>query len=309
MLENKYILLSIKIIITFMLLYLIIININIYDVFKIIRNVDYMYILISMLILFLQLIIANFRWYLVLKYLSTPVSISTLYSYLWVGNFFNQALPSSVSGDALRVFYLHKNSNTSINRSTLSVVLDRVTGVTGLVLLIVLSIPFLYTITGFSNVFISIISFIVLLILAIVALASMDLFFKIFPHWKIINIAHRFSKQARMLFLSKYIGLGLVLISMVVHFLSIVSVFFLAKSMSIQVEFINILLIIPIAILLMTIPVSIAGWGIREGVIVGGLGYVGMGIENSLALSIMFGLLVLVFSLPGMFIWFAIRKR
>ena len=79
--------------------------------------------------------------------------------------------------------------------------------------------------------------------------------------------------------------------------------------MSIQVEFINILLIIPIAILLMTIPVSIAGWGIREGVIVGGLGYVGMGIENSLALSIMFGLLVLVFSLPGMFIWFAIRKR
>ena len=201
MLENKYILLSIKIIITFMLLYLIIININIYDVFKIIRNVDYMYILISMLILFLQLIIANFRWYLVLKYLSTPVSISTLYSYLWVGNFFNQALPSSVGGDALRVFYLHKNSNTSINRSTLSVVLDRVTGVTGLVLLIVLSIPFLYTITGFSNVFISIISFIVLLILAIVALASMDLFFKIFPHWKIINIAHRFSKQARMLFL------------------------------------------------------------------------------------------------------------
>ena len=306
---NKYKFLILKIIVTVLLFYLIISNVNTLHVFKIIKNINPVYWFIASLIALLQLIIVNIRWHMVLKHLNIPISTLKLISYLWIGMFFNQALPSSIGGDALRVIYLHKNSKAGVNQSTLSVLLDRVMGITGLVLLIVLSTPFLYVKIGHSDSFLSVVFLIILLIFSIVIITTTDLFFKILPHWKIINIAHRFSKQVRKLLLSGYTGIKLVLISILVHSLSVIMVIFLAEGMLIQVEYINILLVTPVAILLMTIPISIAGWGVREGVMVAGLGYAGMGSENALALSIMYGLLVLVFSLPGMLIWIVNRRK
>jgi uncharacterized membrane protein YbhN (UPF0104 family) len=54
----------------------------------------------------------------------------------------------------------------------------------------------------------------------------------------------------------------------------------------------------------MTIPISIAGWGVREGIMVMGFGYLGVPPEQALALSILYGLLLLVVAIPGVIIWF-----
>ncbi len=54
----------------------------------------------------------------------------------------------------------------------------------------------------------------------------------------------------------------------------------------------------------MCIPISIAGWGIREGVMVSAFGFFGVLPEQALALSILYGLLLLGVSLPGVIIWY-----
>ena len=59
----------------------------------------------------------------------------------------------------------------------------------------------------------------------------------------------------------------------------------------------------------MSIPISIAGWGIREGVLVAGLSYTGVQNEVSLAISVMFGLIVLLYSLPGAVFWLMHKKK
>ena len=63
------------------------------------------------------------------------------------------------------------------------------------------------------------------------------------------------------------------------------------------------LLVVPITNLLTALPISIAGWGVREGVMIAGLGYLNVSAEAAFALSILYGILMLVVSLPGLFAW------
>ena len=58
----------------------------------------------------------------------------------------------------------------------------------------------------------------------------------------------------------------------------------------------------------MMLPISIAGWGIREGAMIIGLGFIGVGSENAFALSLLYGFLMLAISMPGGAIWIVSSK-
>ena len=57
------------------------------------------------------------------------------------------------------------------------------------------------------------------------------------------------------------------------------------------------------------LPISFAGWGVREGAMVTALGLVNIPINVSLASSILFGLFLLLISLPGSMLWTTKSKK
>ena len=57
------------------------------------------------------------------------------------------------------------------------------------------------------------------------------------------------------------------------------------------------------------LPISAAGWGVREASLVTLLGLVGVDRSAALLLSVEFGLLTTLLSLPGGLIWLALRGR
>ena len=59
-------------------------------------------------------------------------------------------------------------------------------------------------------------------------------------------------------------------------------------------------LLTPPITLLSAVPISIAGWGVREGVMVGALSMVGIGTEHALALSVLLGVAMLGNGLVGL---------
>ncbi|HTV28367.1 MAG TPA: lysylphosphatidylglycerol synthase domain-containing protein, partial [Xanthobacteraceae bacterium] len=69
------------------------------------------------------------------------------------------------------------------------------------------------------------------------------------------------------------------------------------------------LLIVPLSNLVQTLPISIAGWGIREGFLSAAFGLVGVWPEKALTLSVLYGLLTLIGSLPGGVIWLLQRRK
>ena len=66
-----------------------------------------------------------------------------------VGLFFNQALPSTIGGDAVRAWQIHR-AVASVGLALRSVILDRLAGLAGLILLVAAVLPFLFQITSSS---------------------------------------------------------------------------------------------------------------------------------------------------------------
>jgi len=63
------------------------------------------------------------------------------------------------------------------------------------------------------------------------------------------------------------------------------------------------LIVAPLALFATLIPISFAGWGVREGVVIALLASHGVGSPQALALSLCFGLGLLIISLPGALLW------
>ena len=79
--------------------------------------------------------------------------------------------------------------------------------------------------------------------------------------------------------------------------------FFLAQSIGVAVTVLDCLVLMPPVILITTIPISIAGWGVRESAMVAIFGFISVVQEDAIALSLLFGLVNAVVSLPGGLLW------
>ncbi len=265
---------------------------------------------LAILVLTAQVGFAILRWHRILLVKRMQIPISRSARYFWIGLFVNQLLPSSIGGDAARGYCLVRGGQ-SLGRATLSVLLDRMLGMFGLVVLIVLAMPHAMNLIHVPEMQWGMGLTLLAVIAGLTSVLFMDFFTKKFSDWRVIKGLTTLASDARQLLASKQ-GWGLTLLSVVIHLLSIVAVAVLSWALGIRVDWSALAVIVPIATLLMTVPLSIAGWGVREGVVVVGLGYAGIPSEAALALSILYGLSLLVIALPGGFVWLAdptVRSR
>jgi uncharacterized membrane protein YbhN (UPF0104 family) len=77
----------------------------------------------------------------------------------------------------------------------------------------------------------------------------------------------------------------------------------LAHSLHLDVSLLDFAMLMPPVMLIVALPVSAGGWGVREGAMVAALALVGIGSTPALLLSVEFGLITTVVSLPGGVIW------
>ncbi|HTZ36684.1 MAG TPA: lysylphosphatidylglycerol synthase domain-containing protein, partial [Stellaceae bacterium] len=69
------------------------------------------------------------------------------------------------------------------------------------------------------------------------------------------------------------------------------------------------ILVVPLATLAMQIPLSIGGWGLREGGFVMGFALFGVAAPQAVAMSVLLGLSNALVTLPGGVIWLMLRER
>ena len=81
------------------------------------------------------------------------------------------------------------------------------------------------------------------------------------------------------------------------------AIYVLALSLDIDLRLLDCMILMPPIILLSLMPVSIGGWGVREGAMVVVLNLVDIGPEQALPLSALVGLLGMLMSLPGCALW------
>src|ERR1700752_2189356 len=92
---------------------------------------------------FLQIFIGVLRWRIVREECGAPIPIRQAMRYNMIGTFFNQTLPSSIGGDAVRL-WLVARSGAGWRAATYSIFVDRAVGLIALSIIIVASLPWSY---------------------------------------------------------------------------------------------------------------------------------------------------------------------
>lgn len=82
-----------------------------------------------------------------------------------------------------------------------------------------------------------------------------------------------------------------------------VSVWLFAMAADMPVALIDCLILMPSVLLLSSLPISFAGWGVREGAIVYLFGQLTGDSASALVVSVLVGVASIVTSLPGLILW------
>jgi hypothetical protein len=98
-------------------------------------------------------------------------------------------------------------------------------------------------------------------------------------------------------------------LSLLVHALTILAVVVLLGAVAPQVNLLLCAALVPVIMLMAMVPVSIAGWGVRESIMIYGLGLANASAEAALVVSIMVGLSLAAVGLMGGFTWLIQTNR
>lgn len=255
--------------------------------------------------------LATWRWVLILHAVGAGLKFINALPIVYIGLFFNQILPSNLGGDVIRVWRVFKHGSELINAIG-SVILDRVVALLGLVLLVAAGLPFVSLLTDdplLSRVLMAIVAataagFAVLLAFDRI----LPLMEKILPQAVLSNLSV-LAHDVRRYLLNPAASVPGIAISVVNHLVGVTLFYVLALALRIDIGFAACVVLIPPVVLFSMLPISLAGWGIREGSMIAALGFVGVPPSEALALSVTFGILYAATSLPGGIIWFASGNR
>jgi len=248
------------------------------------------------------------RWRIVLNSLGATIHRRTSIRFFWIGMAFNQVLPSVSGGDAVRVI-LAWRAVGSLSLAINSVILERVAMLVTLISLIVL---IHHTAPGhYASVVQPPIYSLMLLgaVLAVGALLFADKFTGGLPDWRACRTVALLSKDARLAFFAVS-NLKLVILCFVTHINTAIGCLWLGKCLGLPLTLPDYVFYLSLVTLIGTLPLSIGGWGIREGAIVVLFGRLGISASAALAFSVAFGLSLAVISLIGVAgIWMDARSR
>ena len=148
----------------------------------------------------------------------------------------------------------------------------------------------------------------VLALVGVTVLMVLDRLPSRISHLSFVRGMSALASDTRALFLrAPHNGL-VALIGIVGHANISVLIFTLAMGLGLEITLANCLLLFPPVLLIQTLPISVAGWGVREGAMVAMFALVGVPAEGVLAMSILFGLVLIIMSLPGLWFWLAADK-
>lgn len=262
-------------------------------------------------------VLSTLRWQMLIP---QRLPARKLYSYYMIGVFFNNYLPGLIGGDAVKAYYLsgdlkanstkeggqpeptieltHHDAYRSV--AFASAFMDRYLGFFALISLGLLAYPLSSRGPSYAPVAWVLPTFFCVAIVVSIVLA-----------WIPIRRGPRF-----VITLSEYFGLyrsntlllcRTFLYSLVIQLLSFVAVFILARGLALPLDFVTIMLNLPVIVLITLLPISISGIGVRESAFIWLFGLAGIAAEKAMALSLLWFLSTVAAGIWGLIEYLRVR--
>lgn len=253
--------------------------------------------------LFGQLLLTGVRWCFVGQLVGVDIGVGLAMRLILVGQFFNQVLPSSVGGDGVRAWLLSR-TGISIRHALVSVICDRGAALVLLTVIVTCTLP-IVIVSGDAAIPSAWPLVITVGALTVGGLLFLFLWGSAFSAWLIRLPPARplgvLIRDLRRVLFSSVRSLWVVGLTIVVQAMVVMSIYFFALALGVKFTMVH-LLMLPLIMLVSSIPLSFAGWGLRESAMVTGLGFAGIPAADALAVSVSFGIAQLLVGLPGIVI-------
>ncbi len=251
-------------------------------------------------------VITGARWWLVLRQMNRHVPARLAVGLMFVGNFFSQILPSSVGGDAFRVWYA-RQAGVPYRPAIGSVLLERASGLVGLALIVTVGVLYLGPRIEMPGLRIGLLAGLPFIVWGLGMMCIADRM-RWLNRFKLLGIFKDIAADTRRVVLSRQM-VWLVAVSVAGHLIAAAMVFMVAADLGVALSLPDALALVPPVLLITMFAISIAGWGVREGGMVVMLSYADVTAEVALAISVLFGVLLIVAALPGLVFWLTSRVR
>jgi glycosyltransferase 2 family protein len=249
----------------------------------------------------------SYRWALILWIRRPDIPFAQLVRFNFVSIFLGNFLPTSISADIVRVYYVSRHT-TDPRAAVSSIFADRVIGTFALAIVTIVAFLVLKETDLFpigSMVSYGIVGFLFLMLALPLALRSTPVLQGI--RWLLDRLVGRKlfeSVQDMAEHLRSYANQGAVMtkvlaLSFLNLLIAVLEFYLIAKAFSAQVPIGYFFLFIPLVIFLATLPVSVGGMGLVEVGLVFFFSKIGMPVEMCLGTALVYRALQLTCMLPG----------
>lgn len=309
---KKYLLFLARCLVSIALIWYLLSRTEFSAVFDSIKSAHPLWLLLAFITLGIGKILTSYRWQLLLNAQGIPIHLTSLIASVFIGQFFNIFLPTTVGGDAIRAFDAAARSKET-TKSVMSVILDRLIGVFALALLALINL-----LVGFFSgqevsfyllpvlLVFSLVSFGVVLVFNFRLISSVE---RLLIYVRLPNIARSIEHAYRSLQILKgkpEVLFYALILSLLLQINVILFYYFVGVSLDLGVSMLYFAMIVPVVLVVLLVPFSINGIGIREGVFVYLLTALGVKPQDAIALSLISFVLMLSQGIIGGII-FAVR--
>lgn len=292
-----------KILISAALLYLALRKVDLSELFSRFTVTSLFWIGAAIAVAFLQIFVGVLRWREISAECGAPIELARAMRYNVIGAFFNQTLPSAIGGDAVRL-WLVARAGAGWRAATYSIFVDRAIGLVALAVLIVASLPWSYSLITDPHGR----SALLLVDLAALAGGFGFLIFGALPWrwlktWWATHHIHACAVIANRVIFSRKRGPIVAIMSFAVHVLAAVVAWCVVQSIAAPVRFSDVFLLVPPVMLITMMPISIAGWGLREATMGLAFGFAGLAATEGVNISLLFGAVYFIVGAIGGLVW------
>ncbi len=306
---RRFLLSAAKILISAALLYFALRKTNFSDLASRINPASIGWLAAALAVLVVQIFLGALRWCQISADCGAPLGTWQAFRYNMIGSFFNQTLPSSIGGDAMRL-WLVARAGAGWRAATYSVFVDRAVGLIALALVIAATLPWSLSLIADEQ------GRLALLLVDGAALAAGLGFLALAPiPWQMLRriwaARHFFacSEIANRVIFNRNSGPKVALLSLLVHVSTIVIAWCVARSIAAPAQFGQLFQLVPPVVLITMIPISIAGWGLREAGMGLAFSYAGIPTSEGVNVSLLFGAVYFIIGAVGGLVWIASAEK
>lgn len=285
------------------LLYFALRGINIAAIQSRLSGINPSWILLAVAATLFQVFLGALRWREISQRCAAPLETGQAFRYNMIGTFFNQTLPSSIGGDAMRL-WLVRHTGAGWRAAAYSVLVDRAIGLIALALIVVASLPWSYELINSPR------GRLALLVVDVGAISA-GLGFLLFGRlpwqwlktfWGLRHIRDC-SVIANQVIFSRTSGPRIAVLSLLIHVMAVVIAWCAVRAIAAPATFDQLFLLVPPIMLITMLPISIAGWGVREATMMVAFGYAGLAPADGTVVSLLFGATSFIVGAIGGLVW------